>query len=203
LKPTKEINCLSALDYIINNENNKDYENEFRYLYVNVVLPEKKKNKDLIYKKREQPKYNSDLEELDDEIESLFNELNNDLRNDPSYNNLIKYLEKGITNSKEIKFYQKYVDNFKIFKELYKIRKGFHECAEKIKYEEEVSSKLKLIEEKYLYIKKEIEKFLKPNFEKYYEEWSKDKRVKDYGFKDLILDLKKLIPENEIINISK
>lgn len=43
LKPTKEINCLSALDYIINNENNKDYENELRYLYVNVVLPEKKK----------------------------------------------------------------------------------------------------------------------------------------------------------------
>ena len=70
LKPTKEINCLSALNYIINNENNKDYENELRYIYENVVLPEKKKYKDLISKKNEQPLYNSnlDLEYLENKI---------------------------------------------------------------------------------------------------------------------------------------
>lgn len=44
LKPAKEINFLFALDYIINNENNID-ENELRYRYINVVLPEKKSTK--------------------------------------------------------------------------------------------------------------------------------------------------------------
>ena len=42
---------------------------------------------------------------------------------------------------------------------------------------------------------------------KYYEEWSKGEgvkfAVKDYGFKDLILDLKKLIPEKETMKISE
>lgn len=62
---------------------------------------------------------------------------------------------------------------------------------------------------KNIYIWKRNRKNFKANLEnyvKYDEECSKGKGVKyivkDYGFKDHILDLKKLIPEKETIKIS-
>ena len=77
-----------------------------------------------------------------------------------------------------------------------------------IDFQEKTLKKMEIVKEKYKYIKKEIKKYLIYNHEsyyQYYEEWKKKNEsfvVKTYEFKELINDLKKLIPNDEIINIS-
>ena len=67
---------------------------------------------------------------------------------------------------------------------------------------------MEIVKEKYKFIKKEIKKYLNFNQEsyyQYYEEWKKKNEsfvAKNYELKELISDIKKLIPNDDIINIS-
>ena len=102
-----------------------------------------------------------------------------------------------------MQFYEKYVDDFKKFKELHRLR---IETDELIKIIEETFNnidKLRNIQKKYEAILKEVKNHLNFNqeeYSKYYSEWQKkneDISLPNYSIKDLLNDLKKLIPKNE------
>ena len=76
-----------------------------------------------------------------------------------------------------------------------------------IESDNETLKKMKYIKEKYKFIKKELKKHFNPNQEiylDYYEEWKKKNWkfvVKDYELKDLIDDIKYLIPKDEKMTV--
>ena len=121
----------------------------------------------------------------------------------------LKIEGKIIDFSKQILFYQKNVDNFEIFNEIFIKKEEYEVAIKKTEYENNVSEKLQLIEEKYLYIENEIENYMKPNsehYKQYYEEWEngkgKDFAVKGYSFDELVKDLEELIPNDEVLKIT-
>lgn len=107
-----------------------------------------------------------------------------------------------------MKFYEKYVDNFQYFKELFVMHEEVEKYINIIDQQNKVLEKLHLIKKKYKFIQKKMQDYLNTNIENYsnyYEEWkSKEQKfvLKDYKYDELLTDLNKLIPENEIIKIS-
>ena len=108
---------------------------------------------------------------------------------------------------KEMLFYEKYVDDFKIFKEVYELKTKIDNSIKIIEETNNNLSKLQNIKDKYIFILKEIKGYLNFNFEdysSYYDEWKKENpnfALKTYKFNELYSDLKRLVPENEIIKI--
>lgn len=217
IQPTNQIRCVSALDYIFKsiNNNNEDYTNEINYLYENVVLPERN---------RIQPvtQLNNEEEEnywlgLKSNIYSEFDKFNYKFKNDPMYDSIINYLKQYVnskrkdkipTTPNEIQFYEDYVDNFKNFKELFVMHEEVEKYINIIDQQNKVLKKLQLIKKKYKYIQKKMQDYLNTNIEnysQYYEEWKiKETKfvLKNYKYDELLTDLNKLIPENEIMKIS-
>ena len=211
VNPKEENNSHSTFDYIFFYKPPENYKKEIKYLYENVVLPLEHvtlKDDDIDPFKRN---YWKDLEE---KIQYIYDKTDIKFKKDPNYTFIHKYLDNLNKNRKSnipniISFYEKYVNDFTAIKELHKLR---FETKEKIKMiEEDISNleKLKSIKERYKFIFKEINKHLIPNFEeysKYYDEWKmKNPKFakKDYGLKNLIKDLKILIPNKERIKIAE
>ena len=92
---------------------------------------------------------------------------------------------------------------------MFNIKKNVKDYIKLIESEELTLKKLELVNEKYMYIQKEIKNYLKPNEENYlfyYEEWKKKNQkfvVENYELKDLFNDLNKLIPKDAKIKITK
>ena len=210
VNPKEEINSHSAFDYIFFYKPPENYKKEIKYLYENVVLPLENvtlKDDDIDPFKRN---YWKDLEE---KIQYIYDKTDIKFKKDPNYTFIHKYLDNRNKNRKSkipniISFYEKYVNDFTALEELHKLR---FETKEKIKMIEQVVSnleKLQSIKERYEFILKEINNHLILNFEeysKYYDEWKmKNPKFaeKNYGLKNLIKDLKMLIPNNERIKIA-
>lgn len=218
IQSSNQIRCVLDLDYIFKSTNNKseDYMNEINYLYENVVLPERKRIKPVITQLNNEKEENYWLV-LKSKIYSEYDKFNDNFKNDPMYDTLISYLKQYV-NSKmkdkiptppnEIQFYEKYVDNFQNFKELFVMHEEVEKYINIIDQQNMVLEKLHLIKKKYKYIQKKMQGYLNTNIEnysKYYEEWkTKEKKfvLKDYNYDELITDLNKLIPENETMKIS-
>ena len=109
----------------------------------------------------------------------------------------------------KIQFYEEYVDNFPYFKQVFIMGREVKEYLKILDLENNSLEKLQLINEKYKYILDALQKYLIPiheNYQKYYEEWKvkyKNLVVKDYELQELLKDLEKLIPKEEVIEISK
>ena len=201
-----DIDCLSALKYIFSNKINNDYMKEINYLYNNIVLPERNKQEELI-KDRE-----SEYFLFQKKIDTEYNKLEDKFKNDPLFNRIIAYFNdatKKINKDENIQFYEDHVDNFCSFKRMFNIKKNVKEYIKLIESEELTLKKLELVNEKYMYIQKEIKNYLNPNEENYlfyYEEWKKKNQkfvVENYELKDLFNDLNKLIPKEANIKITK
>ena len=216
VKPIDKIECFSALDFIFNSRSNNDYINEIKYLYENVVLPERE-GRIILNNEENEEENNSYYLTLQKKIESLYNELDSKFKLDPLYDIIIKYFidfsnakkkNKNCAAPQMIQFYEKYVDNFLDFKKLFILKMEVNDYLKIIESQDKVLEKMEIVRKKYQYIKKEINNYLKPNVENYmdyYEEWKKQKKefaVKNYELNELIKDLKQLIPKNEILNIS-
>jgi hypothetical protein len=215
-KPIDKVKLTSALDYIFIASTNNDYLDEIKYLYENVVLPERKE-KTIISNEEDEGEKNSYYLALLEKIDSLYKVLDIKFKQDPLYNLIIKYFidfsqakrkNKSLAVPQMIQFYEKYVDNFPDFKKLFILKIEVKDYLELIDSQDKILEKMEIVKKKYQYIKKEIQNYLKPNEENYmdyYEEWKKGNEkyvVKNYELKVLIKDLKELIPENEVINIS-
>ncbi len=203
-----DIDCLSALKYIFSNKINNDYMKEINYLYNNIVLPERNKQEELIKEKDKESEYFLFQKKIDTE----YNKLEDKFKNDPLFNRIIAYFNdstKKINKDENIQFYEDHVDNFCSFKRMFNIKKNVKEYIKLIESEELTLKKLELVNEKYMYIQKEIKNYLNPNEENYlfyYEEWKKKNQkfvVENYELKDLFNDLKKLIPKEANIKITK
>ena len=216
IKTKNEINLTSALKYIFYSSSDNDFSNEINYLYENVVLPKRNKGIELpkIEKEKNEENYRKIFQER---IEKIFNELDNKFKNDPLYNQIMEYLNEFIQSKKKdklnsapqnIQFYEENVDNFLCFKQVFIMLKEVKEYLKIMDLENNCLKKLKLIKEKYKYVLEGLEKYLIPNhenYQKYYEEWKAKYTnlvVKDYELKDLLEDLEKLIPSQEVIEIS-
>ena len=202
-----DIDCLSALKYIFSNKNNNDYMKEINYLYNNIVLPERNKQEELIKEKDKESEYFLFQKKIDTE----YNKLEDKFKNDPLFNRIIAYFNdatKKINKDENIQFYEDHVDNFCSFKRMFNIKKNVKEYIKLIESEELTLKKLELVNEKYMYIQKEIKNYLNPNEENYlfyYEEWKKKNQkfvVENYELKVLFNDLNKLIPKEANIKIT-
>ena len=113
----------------------------------------------------------------------------------------------NIIDPKIIEFYENNVENFSKFKNLLIMKAEADEYMKKIKLNDETLKKMKYIKKKYQLIKKEMKKFLYPNQElylEYYEEWKRKSpkfAIPNYELKDLIDDIKYLIPNDEKMTI--
>ena len=202
-----DIDCLSALKYIFSNKINNDYMKEINYLYNNIVLPERNKQEELIKEKDKESEYFLFQKKIDTE----YNKLEDKFKNDPLFNRIIAYFNdatKKINKDENIQFYEDHVDNFCSFKRMFNIKKNVKEYIKLIESEELTLKKLELVNEKYMYIQKEIKNYLNPNEENYlfyYEEWKKKNQkfvVENYELKVLFNDLNKLIPKEANIKIT-
>ena len=216
IQTKNEINLTSALNYIFYNSSGNDFSNEINYLYKNVVLP--KRNKGIEPPKIEEEKNEENYWKIFQErIGKIFNELDNKFKNDPLYPQIMEYFnelsklkkkDKLIAVPQEIQFYEEYVDNFLCFKQVFIMIKEVKEYLKIMDLENNCLKKLGLIKEKYKFVLEGLEKYLIPhheNYKKYYEEWKAkytDLVVKDYELEDLLEDLEKLIPSEEVIEIS-
>ena len=93
IQPTKQIKCISALDFIFKSTNNKNenYMNEINYLYENVVLPERNRIQPVITQlNNEEENY---WLELKSKIYSEYVKFNDKFKNDPMYDSIISYLK--------------------------------------------------------------------------------------------------------------
>ena len=172
-EPNNNIDCLSALKYIFSNKINNDYMKEINYLYNNIVLPERNKQEEPIKEKG----IKSDYFLFQKKIDTEYNKLEDKFKNDPLFNSIISYFDdssKKITKDEIIQFYEDHVDNFCSFKRMFTIKKNVKEYIKLIESEELTLKKLKLVNEKYMYIQKEIKNYLnsnEKNYQLYYEEW--------------------------------
>ena len=207
IESINDIDCLSALKYIFSNKINNDYMKEINYLYNNIVLPERNKQEESIKEKDKKSEYFLYQKKIDTE----YNKLEDKFKNDPLFNSIIAYFDdssKKIVKDENIQFYEDHVDNFYSFKRIFNMKKNVNKYIKLIESEELTLKKLKLVNEKYMYIQKEIKNYLNPNEENYllyYEEWkTKNKKfvVENYELKDLINDLNKLIPKEANIKIT-
>ena len=203
----------SAINYIFYNKGMNDYEKEINYLYQNVVLPKYIKDQKFIEDKNE--KENNDYLFFQNEIDSVYKILDDKFNKDPLYALFIKYFQndkKELSKNNEgtqqiIKFYEKYVDNFWAFKRILEMKMETKKYIELINKKNLTLKKLEIIKEKYKYIEKELKDFLYPNqenYQKYYEQWKEKNEklvIENYELKDLISDLKILIPTDEKIKI--
>ena len=203
----------SALNYIFYNKGMNDYEKEINYLYQNVVLSKHIKDQKFIEDKNE--KENNDYLFFQNEIDFVYKILDDKFNKDPLYALFIKYFEndkKELSKNNEgtqqiIKFYEKYVDNFWAFKRILEMKMETKKYIELINKKNLTLKKLEIIKEKYKYIEKELKDFLYPNqenYQKYYEQWKEKNEklvIQNYELKDLISDLKILIPTDEKIKI--
>ena len=212
LKIEGVIDCHSALNYIFSNINNNDYSKEINYLYNNIVLPERNNMKESIKELELKSKYSLIL----DKIDTIYNKLKYKFKNDPLYDLFMAYIDPAnkIKNKEWevmpeiIKFYIAHVDNFDEFINMFNLKTKAKEYIKLIEMENMNIEKLKLVKEKYILIQKEIKNYLNPNQEKYqlyYDEWKKKNEkivVENYELKDIINDLKRLIPKEATIKIT-
>ena len=215
IESKKIINCRLALNYIFSNNLNNNYQKEIEYLYKNIILPERahsqSSNEDL---NKQKDSYHSLIQ---NNIETLYTKISNEFKDDPSYDIIINYFKDSYKKLRENKyspapknllFYEKNVDNFIKFKEIFIIKQKFYEYLTTIESDKKTLEMMELIKEKYILIKKEIKKYLKPNIENYkqYYEELKAKNpqyiVNNYEVNDLINDLNNLIPVNETMDIT-
>ena len=210
IKSKEEIDIGSALNYIFFYKPKTDYTKEIKYLYDNIVLPLEKitKNKD----EQDKIETNNWLN-LQNQIQYIYDRIDSLFKNDPFYNDIIKYFDiceksYGHEFPKEMLFYDKFVDDFKTFKELHKLKKEVDNSITIIEETNNNLIKLQNIKEKYKFILEEIKGHLGFNFEEYssyYDEWQKNNpnfALKTYKFNELSRDLKRLIPENEKIKVA-
>ena len=203
----------SVLNYIFYNKDINGYEKEINCLYQNVVLPKHIKDEKFIEDKNE--KENNDYLFFQNEIDFVYKILDDKFNKDPLYALFIKYFEndkKELSKNNGgtqqiIKFYEKYVDNFWAFKRILEMKMETKKYIELINKKNLTLKKLEIIKEKYKYIEKELKDFLYPNqenYQKYYEQWKEKNEklvIENYELKDLISDLKILIPTDEKIKI--
>lgn len=216
VKPIDKIECFSALDFIFNSRSNNDYINEIKYLYENVVLPERE-GRIILNNEENEEENNSYYLTLQKKIGSLYNELDSKFKLDPLYDIIIKYFidfsnakkkNKRCVAPQKIQFYEKYVDNFLDFKKLFILKMEVNDYLKIIESQDKTLAKMEIIKKNFKNIKKEIKNYLKPNEENYmdyYLEFKKRNKsfvIENYELKDLIKDLKQLIPKTEVINIS-
>jgi len=154
---------------------------------------------------------------LQNEIDSVYEQLNDKFKNDPLYNEFIRYFKTDgkiwrNNNNNEgtqqiIKFYEKYVDNFRDFKNISVMKRKIKEYIEQICSKNSTLEMLKTIKEKFKCIEKELKVFLIPNqekYQKYYGQWKEKNEklvIENYELKDIIKDIRKLIPEFEKMKI--
>ena len=210
-----KINCRSALNYIFSSNPKNNFAKEIEYLYENIVLPQrsyvKVSNEEL---KGQDYSYYSLIK---NNIDSLYTKINNKFIDDPLYNKIVNYLtdsfkkmndNKCQITPKIIDFYEKNVENFLNFKEIFFMKKKVDEYLNIIESDNKTLEKMELVKEKYILIKKEIEEYLKPNqenYKKYYEEWKAKNTqfvVKNYELNELFKDLNLLIPINETMDVA-
>ena len=191
-----------------------DYKNELNYLYQNVVLPKHLKDQKFLEVNKE--KQSEDYVLIQNEIDSVFKQLDDKYKNDPLYGIFTKYFEterkewrnnNSIETQQLIRFYEKYVDNFCDFKNISIMKRQIKEYIEQIDSRNSKLEMLEIIKEKYNYIEKELRDSLisnQENYQKYYEQWKEKNEklvVANYELKDLIKDIRKLIPDYEKIKI--
>ena len=109
---------------------------------------------------------------------SLYTKINSEFIDEPLYEKIINYFKDSYKKMKENKysltpqildFYEKNVDNFINFKEIFIIKKKIDENIAIIELENKTLEKMELVKEKYIMIEKELKKYLKPNMENYKE----------------------------------
>ena len=215
IESKEKINCRSALSYIFSNQPNNNYKKEIEYLYENIVLPERAQV--LVSNKYSNKQEDSYYSLIQNNIMSLYTKINSEFIDDPLYEKIINYFKDSYKKMKENKysltpqildFYEKNVDNFINFKEIFIIKKKIDENIAIIELDNKTLEKMELVKEKYIMIEKELKKCLKPNMEnykEYYEEWkAKNSQfvVDNYEINDLLKDLNSLIPKNETIDIT-
>ena len=212
VKPASQINCISALDYIFSNNPYNDYKNEINYLFEKFVLPNNYKSK-IFTKDNQKEEEISYYKSFQNNFASTFNQYNECFKDDPLYKSFIEYYsdlgkkKKNDINPQTITFYENNVENFIDFKTLLNMKAKVENYMKKIESHNETLQKMKYIKNKYKFIKKELTKQLNPNLEiysDYYEEWKKKNGkfvVQNYELKDLINDIKYLIPNDETITI--
>ena len=207
VNPRNEIDSYSAFDYIFFYKTKENYNKEIQYMYQNFVLPLNQivsKSNDTDSLKR------NNWNDLKNKVQYLYDKLDNQIKKDPNYNNIINYLDKCDKNkknvSKEMQFYEKYVEDFQKFKELHRLS---IETEEQIKTIDETYNnidKLRNIIEKYEVILEKVKEHLnfnKEKYSKYYSEWQKKNyALPNYSINHLLNDLKKLIPKKEKIKIA-
>ena len=214
VKPTSQVDCVSAIDYIFSNNPYNNYKNEINYLFENFVLPNQYKDK--IFTHDNQKEKKSYYISFQDNCYIAFNLLSAQFKDDPLYKSFIDYYS-DLGKKKEknkvdiepqiIKFYENNVENFHHFRDLIIMKAEAENYIKEIESDNETLKKMKYIKEKYKFIKKELKKHFNPNQEiylDYYEEWKKKNWkfvVKDYELKDLIDDIKYLIPKDEKMTV--
>ena len=204
----------SALNYIFYNNDMNDYKKELNYLYQNIYLPKNLQNQKLLEINKETQ--SEDYEFLQSETDSIYKQVDYKFKNDPLYAIFIKYFEsdrKEWTNNNNvatqqlIRFYEKFVDNFCDFKNIFDFKGRIKEFTEQINSKNSTLKKLEIIKEKYKLIENALKDSLIPNqenYQKYYEEWKEKNEklvVENYELKDLIKDIRKLIPSHEKMKI--
>ena len=214
LSAVSQINCVSAIDYIFSNNPYYNYKNEINYLFENFVLPNQYKDK--IFTHDNQKEKKSYYISFQNNFDNAFNLLSAQFKDDPLYKSFIDYYS-DLGNKKEknkvniepqiIKFYENNVENFLHFRDLIIMKAEAENYIKEIESDNETLKKMKYIKEKYKFIKKELKKHFNPNQEiylDYYEEWKKKNWkfvVKNYELKDLINDIKYLIPKDETMTV--
>ena len=214
LSAVSQINCVSAIDYIFSNNPYYNYKNEINYLFENFVLPNQYKDK--IFTHDNQKEKKSYYISFQNNFDNAFNLLSAQFKDDPLYKSFIDYYS-DLGNKKEknkvdiepqiIKFYENNVENFLHFRDLIIMKAEAENYIKEIESDNETLKKMKYIKEKYKFIKKELKKHFNPNQEiylDYYEEWKKKNWkfvVKNYELKDLIDDIKYLIPKDETMTV--
>ena len=214
LSAVSQINCVSAIDYIFSNNPYYNYKNEINYLFENFVLPNQYKDK--IFTHDNQKEKKSYYISFQNNFDIAFNLLSAQFKDDPLYKSFIDYYS-DLGNKKDknkvniepqiIKFYENNVENFLHFRDLIIMKDEAENYIKEIESDNETLKKMKYIKEKYKFIKKELKKHFNPNQEiylDYYEEWKKKNWkfvVKNYELKDLIDDIKYLIPKDETMTV--
>ena len=197
--PNKEVNNLNnKINNNISILDNMEYEYDY-------ILPKLTK-----YKKK---------------VDEIYTLLDEKYKEDPAYDSIQKYFENlskkyeySIISVNEpiINFYKSNVEYFEEYENFYSLMKLYRDYekiienkAKRDKMIKECNDLLQKIE-KYNYIKENTRKYLLNNnnikeYEQYYKEWkrkNKNLAVKGYKLKDLLKDIKKLVPMNEKITIS-
>ena len=200
-------------------------------LYNNIVIPKSLKKKTKIIKEKilKTIKYkfeiiNTTLLHFKETIDSSLNKSKEKFKNDP-LNDLFqqefqtlsmtldkkehKFDEKNyiFVQKRNVNFYEKYVDGFKEYKDLYSIYLEYIKLQEILENQKKKYEDLCEIKEKYEYIISNIKDLLinyKEEYKNYYKEWknkNRDKIVIGYELEDLLKDIKRLIPLNDSITI--